>query len=457
MSRLPQPGGDVGNWGTVLNDFLSQVHNTDGTLKAGSVDGAAIAPNAVSETNLGVTGGTDGQVLVKSTGSTSGLAWATPTSSAINDASSTTKGIVQLTGDLGGTAASPTVPGLASKIDTSQKGVANGIASLDATGKVPSSQIPATGGAVTSVATRTGDVVLTKSDVGLANVDNTADASKPISTAVQTALNAKADTATTYTMAATDSLLANKVDTSYSYTLDSLSDVTASGATNGQSLVYNAGTWGPADVGTGGTVVDATSTTKGVLQLTGDLSGTAASPSVVKINGVTISGTPTSGQVPVASSGTAASWGAVNDASAVKLAGSTMTGKLVVPTFQVTGGTPATGNVLTSDASGNATWQAVTATASGPNIVTKTTAYSAAAGDYVIADTTTAGFNVTLPTAAAAGSGVKVSVKKVDASTNAVTVVVSGGGVIDNVVSDAISTQWQSHDYLSNGTQWYLV
>lgn len=47
--------------------------------------------------------------------------------------------------------------------------------------------------AVTSVAGRTGAVVLTKSDVGLANVDNTSDANKPVSTATQTALNAKAD------------------------------------------------------------------------------------------------------------------------------------------------------------------------------------------------------------------------------------------------------------------------
>ena len=45
--------------------------------------------------------------------------------------------------------------------------------------------------AVTSVAGRTGVVVLTKSDVGLGNVDNTSDANKPVSTATQTALNAK--------------------------------------------------------------------------------------------------------------------------------------------------------------------------------------------------------------------------------------------------------------------------
>lgn len=32
MARLPQPGGDAGNWGEILNEYLSQVHNTDGTL-----------------------------------------------------------------------------------------------------------------------------------------------------------------------------------------------------------------------------------------------------------------------------------------------------------------------------------------------------------------------------------------------------------------------------------------
>lgn len=50
---------------------------------------------------------------------------------------------------------------------------------------------------VTSVAGRTGNVVLTKSDVGLANVDNTSDANKPVSTATQTALNGKKNNFTT--------------------------------------------------------------------------------------------------------------------------------------------------------------------------------------------------------------------------------------------------------------------
>jgi hypothetical protein len=35
MARLPKPGGDAGDWGDVLNDFLSQEHNADGSLKRG--------------------------------------------------------------------------------------------------------------------------------------------------------------------------------------------------------------------------------------------------------------------------------------------------------------------------------------------------------------------------------------------------------------------------------------
>lgn len=58
-----------------------------------------------------------------------------------------------------------------------------------------------TSGAVDSVAGKTGVVTLVKADVGLANVDNTSDANKPISTATQNALNTKVDTSTNQTIA----------------------------------------------------------------------------------------------------------------------------------------------------------------------------------------------------------------------------------------------------------------
>ena len=40
MSRLPTPGQDSGTWGGILNDYLAQAHNTDGTLKAAAVTAA---------------------------------------------------------------------------------------------------------------------------------------------------------------------------------------------------------------------------------------------------------------------------------------------------------------------------------------------------------------------------------------------------------------------------------
>ncbi len=184
----------------------------------------------------------------------------------IADADATTKGKIQLAGDLGGTAAGPTVPGLrlkanesdvsaalALKLNFSEKGVANGIATLNSSGIIPSNQLPPvtlsstsvvasdaamvalSNATVGSIAVRTdvnknyvlsalpsstlanwielltpgapvqtvngyiGSVNLGKSDIGLANVDNTSDVNKQVSAATQTALNLKADTSSVRT------------------------------------------------------------------------------------------------------------------------------------------------------------------------------------------------------------------------------------------------------------------
>lgn len=53
---------------------------------------------------------------------------------------------------------------------------------------------------------------VTKTQVGLGNVDNTSDANKPVSTAQQAALNLKADKSTTYSKTEVDDLLAPKLD-----------------------------------------------------------------------------------------------------------------------------------------------------------------------------------------------------------------------------------------------------
>lgn len=58
---------------------------------------------------------------------------------------------------------------------------------------------------VTSINTQTGTVVLTKSNIGLGNVDNTSDLNKPISTATATALGLKANLSTLASVSITGS------------------------------------------------------------------------------------------------------------------------------------------------------------------------------------------------------------------------------------------------------------
>jgi uncharacterized protein DUF5907/baseplate protein BppL len=177
MPRLPISGSDSNTWGDILNDFLAQAHNSDGTIKDIGVIAAKAEDNEVvhdtgNETIAGIKTFNSSPLVPTPT---TGTQAANKTyvdlvaSSAAPDATTTTKGIVQLAGDLSGTAVAPTVPALATKADAS------------------------------ALATHTSDTSnphsVTKAQVGLDNVDNTSDANKPVSTATQTALNAKAQLA----------------------------------------------------------------------------------------------------------------------------------------------------------------------------------------------------------------------------------------------------------------------
>jgi hypothetical protein len=77
--------------------------------------------------------------------------------------------------------------------------------------------------------------------------------------------------------------------------------------TNGQVLTASSGS--AAAWSTPAASSNATTGSVGVIQLAGDLAGTATSPSVAKIQGVAISGTPSAGQILKATSSSAASWG----------------------------------------------------------------------------------------------------------------------------------------------------
>ena len=144
-------------------------------------------------------------------------------SSEVPNASDTTLGKIQLVGELGGTASSPTVPGLALKAPINN---------------------PTFTGTVSGV---------TKAMVDLGNVDNTSDANKPVSLAAQTALDLKENAS-------------NKSDASLG---------TSTILYPTQNAVK---TYVDSQVALG--TPDATSSVKGKLQLAGDLDGTAALPSI---------------------------------------------------------------------------------------------------------------------------------------------------------------------------------
>ena len=116
MARLPQPGSDEGTWGQVLNDFLAVSHDTAGNIKTNAIDSTAIQDSSITEAKLDLGTGADGQVLTRDTGASGGFSWTSVAGSP--DATTSSKGLVQLAGDLAGTATAPTVPGLAGKVNT---------------------------------------------------------------------------------------------------------------------------------------------------------------------------------------------------------------------------------------------------------------------------------------------------------------------------------------------------
>lgn len=155
MARLPVPGADDSTWGDILNNFLLQSHNADGSLNTGAIQGSggitsintktpvngALALATKDLADVSVSSVSDGQVLTYDAATSK---WEGRTAASVSDATATSKGVIQLAGDLAGTAASPTVPGLATKINTSLIGAASGVAALDATTHIPSAQLPQT-------------------------------------------------------------------------------------------------------------------------------------------------------------------------------------------------------------------------------------------------------------------------------------------------------------------------
>jgi hypothetical protein len=110
--RLPVPGGDDGNWGSILNSFLQVAHNNDGTLQQRAITAAggyAKPVSGIPASDLDVST----QTIITSVASKyvkpgAGIPAADLTSS-VQASLSSADNALQVGGDLGGTPASPSV------------------------------------------------------------------------------------------------------------------------------------------------------------------------------------------------------------------------------------------------------------------------------------------------------------------------------------------------------------
>ena len=235
------------------------------------------------------------------------------TAAGIIDASSTTKGKLKLAGDLGGTAESPTVPGLALKAnsadvtsslalkeDASNKSTATALGTSDALypsqkavktyvdAQIASATIvdadPSTKGKI-QLAGDLGGTAAAPTVPGLALKANTSDVNTALSlkantTDMNSALALKANSAD---MTTALGLKANSADVTSSLALkeDTSNKSTATALGTSDALYPSqkaVKTYVDAQIASG--APDADASTKGKIQLTGDLGGIAASPTV---------------------------------------------------------------------------------------------------------------------------------------------------------------------------------
>ncbi len=237
MARLPIPGGDNGNWGDILNDYLLQTLKPDGTLKDNSVTSSVIADDSVnaaaiqdgSITEIQLNSAVQTKLNSKTRADWNTLENKPAVIAAGADQTSARSAIGAGTSNLAiGTTSTTAKAG-------DYRPASVDISDSTTTGRALLTSANA-GAAKTTLA-------LTKSDVGLGNVDNTSDTNKPVSSATQTALNGKLNTPT--------------------------------GTPDGTKFLRDDNSWQAVPAST-----DATTSSKGVIQLAGDLSGTAAEPRI---------------------------------------------------------------------------------------------------------------------------------------------------------------------------------
>jgi hypothetical protein len=74
----------------------------------------------------------------------------------------------------------------------------------------------------------------------------------------------------------------------------------------------------------------------------------------------------------------------------------------------------------------------------------------------ILTDATAASITINLPAASSAVAQI-ITVKKIDASANTVTIDPNGAEVIDGATTKIISAQWSSLTFQCNGTAWFVI
>jgi len=88
------------------------------------------------------------------------------------------------------------------------------------------------------------------------------------------------------------------------------------------------------------------------------------------------------------------------------------------------------------------------------NVITKTGNYNASNNEFVLVDASGGAVTITLPAPVSSG---RVAVKKIDSSTNTVTINPNATEKIDGLSSLTISTQYESYYLYSDGSNWYIL
>lgn len=477
MAQLPEPGSDEGVWGNILNEYLLTSHKQDGTLKDSSVSTASLANNSVTISKIAVSNSpTTGQTLSYNG---TGLAWSTPTSSGpVPDATTGAKGIVQLAGDLAGTSAAPTVPGLAAKANTSDVVTLTGTQTVSGN-KNFTGTLQSAGAAVvitsdarltnertpsnTSVTTaKVADDAITEPKLAVSNTpatnqvlswNGTGLAWAPPATggvgdpSVGGDLSGTASNAQIVANAVGATEIASNAVTTAKVVDDAITEpklaVSNTPATN-QVLSWNGTGLAWAPPATGGV---------GDPSMGGDLSGTASNAQIVA-NAV--------GSTEIAADAVTTAKILDGNVTTGKLANTSVTGAKISdntvtePKLAISN-TPSANQVLSWNGTELVWITPVVGGGSQMSAVQVSDTYTAGNNEFIVCDTSTSGFTITLP---APTNGAFVSVKKKTNNPNAVLVAPPSGSIdagINTSVTISVNGYGMVVDFRADGTTWHQV